>query len=154
MPSGGGLARPAEGRGRATIGWFLTTRYRCRGLRWAAAAGAAMCVLLVLGSAGSEQSGVGLDGAGSGPAGRSASRLPEGTRGVVVDAAWDGFEAGDAVDVHASRTGRRVVDGAEVVYSSGGEAVIAVRPDQVAAVIDAIADGGVTLVLAPQPAPP
>lgn len=80
--------------------------------------------------------------------------MPEGTRGVVVDAAWDGFEAGDSVDVHASSTGRRVVDGAEVVYSSGGEAVIAVRPDQVAAVINAIAAGGVTLVLAPQPAPP
>lgn len=154
MPSGGGLARPAEGRGRAAIGWFLTTRYRYRGLRWAAAAGAAVCVLLVLGSAGSERPGTGLDEAGSGPAGRSASRLPEGTRGVVVDAAWDGFETGDAVDVHAASTGQRVVAEAEVVYSSGGEAVIAVRPDQVAAVIGAVAGGGVTLVLAPRPTPP
>lgn len=153
MANSGGLVRPAEGRGRAAIGWFLTTRYRCRGLRWAAAAGAAVCVLLVLGSAGSEQS-AGLDEAGSGPAGRGASRLPEGTRGVVVDAAWDGFKAGDAVDVHATSTGRLVVAGAEVVYSSGGEAVVAVGPDQVTAVIDAIADGGATLVLAPQPAPP
>ena len=147
MPTSGSSTRPGPARGRAAIGWFLTTRYRCRGLRWVAAAGAAMCVLIVLGSSSPEPPEAGLGQSGT----SSASRLPDGTRGVIVDAAWNGFEAGDIVDVHAVSTGQRIVAEAEVTDATSGEAVIAIQPDQVPAVITAIATRGVTLVLAPAP---
>ena len=155
MSAGAGAARPGAGRSRAVIGWFQTTRHRCRGLRWAAAAGAAACVLVVLGSAGGERPQAQPGEAGSGPAAHPASRLPAGTRGVIVDAAWDGFKAGDIADVHAASTGLRVAAGVEVVDAAADrdKAVIAVRPDRVASVIDAIAGGGVVLVLAPGPGP-
>lgn len=68
-----------------------------------------------------------------------------------MNAAWDGFKTGDIVDIHATTTGQRIVPGAEVVDAASGETVIAVRPDQVTAVITAKATGGVTLVLAPTP---
>ena len=147
MPPRGNPTRPHPGRGRTAIGWFQTTRYRCRGLRWAAAAGAAICVLLVLGSANEEQSTTEPEHSGT----NSPTRLPHGTRGVIVNAAWDGFKTGDIVDIHATTTGQRIVPGAEVVDAASGETVIAVRPDQVTAVITAKATGGVTLVLAPTP---
>ena len=147
MPPRGNPTRPSPGRGRTAIGWFQTTRYRCRGLRWAAAAGAAICVLLVLGSANDEPSEARPEQSDANP----ATRLPASTRGVVVDAAWEGLKAGDIVDVHATTTGQRIVPEAEVLNAASGEAVIAVQPDQVAAVITATATGGVTLVLAPTP---
>ena len=147
MPPRGNPTRPRPGRGRTAIGWFQTTRYRCRGLRWAAAAGAAICVLLVLGSANGEQSTTEPEQSSTNP----ATRLPHGTRGVIVNATWDRFKAGDIVDVHAVSTGQRIVAKAEVLDAASGETVIAVRPDQVAAVITATATGGVTLVLAPTP---
>ena len=147
MPPRGNPTRPHPGRGRTAIGWFQTTRYRCRGLRWAAAAGAAICMLLVLSSANEEQSTTKPEQSSTNP----ATRLPAGTRGVVVDAAWEGFKAGDIVDVHTVSTGQRIVANAEVVDAASGEAIIAVQPDQVAEVITAKATGGVTLVLAPTP---
>lgn len=147
MPPRGNPTRPRPGRGRTAIGWFQTTRYRCRGLRWAAAAGAAICVLLVLGSANEEQSTTRPEQSSANP----ATRLPASTRGVIVDAAWDGFKANDIVDVHAVSTGHRIVAKAKVLDAASGEAVIAVQPDQVAAVITAKATGGVTLVLTPTP---
>ena len=145
MPPRGNPTRPRPGRGRTAIGWFQTTRYRCRGLRWAAATGAAICVLLVLGSANDEPSEAGPEQSGT----SSATRLPDGTRGVIVNATWEGFKTGDIVDVHATTTGQRIVPKAEVLDAASGETVIAVQPDQVAAVITAKATGGVTLVLTP-----
>lgn len=147
MPTRGSPTRPHPGRGRAAIGWFQTTRYRCRGLRWAAAAGAAICVLLVLGSANENQSTTGPEQSNT----NSATRLPDGTRGVIVNAPWNGFKTGDTVDIHATTTGQRIVAKAKVVDAASDEAVIAVQPDQVPAVITADAAGGVTLVLAPDP---
>lgn len=151
MPPRGNPTRPHPGRGRTAIGWFQTTRYRCRGLRWAAAAGAAICVLLVLSSANEEQSTTEPEHSGTNSATRPASQLPAGTRGVIVNATWEGFKAGDIVDVHSTSTGQRIVAKAEVLDAASGEAIIAVQPDQVAAVITAKATGGVTLVLAPTP---
>ena len=151
MPTRGSPTRPHPGRGRAAIGWFQTTRYRCRGLRWAAAAGAAICVLLVLGSANENQSTTALEQSNTSPTTPPASQLPAGTRGVIVNAPWNGFKTGDTVDVHATATGQRIVAKAKVVDAASDEAVIAVQPDQVAAVITAKATGGVTLVLAPNP---
>lgn len=147
MPPRGNPTRPRSARGRTAIGWFQTTRYRCRGLRWAAAVGAAICVLLVLGSANEEQSTTGPEQSSANP----ATRLPAGTRGVIVNATWEGFKTGDIVDIHATTTGQRIVAKAEVLDTASGETVIAVRLDQVAAVITAKATGGVTLVLAPTP---
>ena len=147
MPTRGSPTRPHPGRGRAAIGWFQTTRYRCRGLRWAAAAGAAICVLLVLGSANENQSTTALEQSNTSP----TTRLPDNTRGVIVNATWDGFKPGDTVDIHATTTGQRIVTKAKVVDATSDEAVIAVQPDQVPAVITAKATGGVTLVLAPNP---
>ena len=147
MPPRGNPTRPRPGRGRTAIGWFQTTRYRCRGLRWAAAAGAAICMLLVLSSANGEQSTTEPEQSGI----NSPTRLPDGTRGVIVNATWEGFKTGDIVDVHATTTGQRIVPEAEVLDAASGETVIAVQPDQVAAVITAKATGGVTLVLAPTP---
>lgn len=147
MPTRGSPTRPHPGRGRAAIGWFQTTRYRCRGLRWAAAAGAAICVLFVLSSANENQSTTDPEQSNT----SGTTRLPAGTRGVIVNAPWNGFKTGDTVDVHATATGQRIVAKAKVVDAASDEAVIAVQPDQVPAVITAKATGGVTLVLAPNP---
>ena len=147
MPTRGSPTRPHPGRGRAAIGWFQTARYRCRGLRWAAAAGAAICVLLVLSSANENQSTTALEPPSTSP----TTRLPAGTPGVIVNAPWNGFKTGDTVDIHATTTGQRIVTKAEVVDAASNEAVIAVQPNQVPAVITAEAAGGVTLVLAPNP---
>ena len=147
MPTRGSPTRPHPGRGRAAIGWFQTTRYRCRGLRWAAAAGAAICVLLVLSSANENQSKTDPEQSNT----NSTTRLPADTRGVIVNAPWNGFKAGDIVDIHATTTGQRIVAKAKVVDAASDEAVIAVQPNQVPAVITADAAGGVTLVLAPNP---
>lgn len=151
MPTRGSPTRPHPGRGRAAIGWFQTARYRCRGLRWAAAAGAAICVLLVLGSANENQSTTDPEQSNTNSSTGSATRLPDGTRGVIVNAPWNGFKAGDIVDIHATTTGQRIVAKAKVVDAASDEAVIAVQPDQVPAVITATSTGGVTLVLAPAP---
>ena len=147
MPTRGSPTRPHPGRSRAAIGWFQTTRYRCRGLRWAAAAGAAICVLLVLSSANENQSTTAPEQSNTSP----TTQLPAGTRGVIVNTTWNGLKTGDTVDIHATTTGQRIVAKAEVVDAASNEAVIAVQPNQVPAVITAEAAGGVTLVLAPDP---
>ncbi len=103
----------------------------------------------MLGSDGSESSDGPADPLGAGPETGLAARLPPGTRGVVVDVTRGRFDPGDVVDVHAASTGALVVTEVEVTGADQGGAVIAVHPDQVEPVIEAVTTGGVILVLVP-----
>ena len=61
------------------------------------------------------------------------------------------FAVGDAVDVHAVLDGAAVVLGAPVVLATTDEVILAVPSDRVHAIVDALATGGVMLVLVPPP---
>lgn len=148
-PSGSPRA-PARPPARSRPGTAARLRimlYRHRWLRWAAAAGAALAVLVALRGDPSGPAPVPITTAPPGLAGR----LPAGTRGVPVPVDSEVFAAGDTVDVHAILDGAAVVLGALIVDAREDEVVVAVPGDQVDATVDALTTGGVVLVLVPQP---
>ncbi len=141
---------PASARPRArsrpgTAGRLQIMLYRHRWLRWAAAAGAALAVLVALSDNTPAPAPAPTVIAPPGPAGL----LPPGTRGVPVPVDSEVFTAGDTVDVHAVLDGTAVVRGALIVETREGEVVVALPADQVDATVDALATGGVLLVLVP-----
>ena len=75
--------------------------------------------------------------------------LPPGTRGVPIPAASRVFAVQDWVDVHAVRDGAAVVRGALIADVCEDEVLVAVPVAQVDAAVDALATGGVMLVLVP-----
>ena len=133
---------------RSAIGRLQTMLYRHRWIRWAAAGGAAVAAFMVLGDDPSEPPPAPTAVEPPGLAGL----LPPQTRGIPVPVDTAAFAAGDAVDVHAVLDGAAIATGALVVDTSEGEVVVAVPADQVDATVDALATGGVILVLVPQPA--
>ena len=142
-------ARPALRDGRSAVARLQALLYRHRWIRWAAAAGAALAVLVALGG---EASGPPPAPAVTLPPG-PAGLLPPGTRGVPVPVEWASFAAGVSVDIHAVLDGAAVVTGALVVQADEDEVVVAVPTEDVDATVDALTTGGVILVLVPQPAP-
>lgn len=139
-------ARPPA-RHSSAAGRLRIMLHRHRWLRWAAAAGAALAVLAALGGDSSDPPQAPAEVAPPGP----ATRLPPGTRGVPVPVDSTVFAVGDAVDVHAVLDGAAVVLGAPVVSATTGEVILAVPSDRVDATVDALATGGVMLVLVPPP---
>ena len=149
-------ARPAARGGRNLVARVQATLYRHRWIRWAAAIGAAVIVMVAL-SGGADPEVVPAAPEPSGP----ANRLPPGTRGVPVPVDSAAFAVGDSVDVHAVLDGAAVVRAALVVEARGGqdgviadEVVVAVPAERVDATVDALTTGGVILVLVPHPAAP
>ena len=145
------LARPTASRSRSVVGMLQTALHRHRGLRWAAACGAAIATFSALSP----------DSSDSGAADRSsteamlaqeklAARLPTATRGVSVPSDGGMLQPGDYVDVHATRTGAAVAANVLVVEAIDDSTVIAVHADHVDAVVASLADGGVMLVLVPE----
>lgn len=139
-------ARPST-RHRGAAWRLRILLYRHRWLRWAAAAGAALVVLTALGDDSSDPPQAPAEIAPPGP----STRLPPGTRGVPVPVDSTVFAVGDAVDVHAVLDGAAVVLGAPVVFATTDEVILAVPSDRVHATVDALATGGVMLVLVPPP---
>lgn len=139
-------ARPSA-RHSSAAGRLRIMLYRHRWLRWAAAAGAALAVLASLSDDSSDPPQTPAEIAPSGP----STRLPSGTRGVPVPVESTVFAVGDAVDVHAVLDGGAVVKGAPVVSATTNEVILAVPSDRVDATVDALATGGVMLVLVPPP---
>lgn len=140
-------ARPIAGPGRSTVGWIQTMLHRRRGVRWVAAAGAAVAVFVVLGS--DDPSTGGPEVLAIQPAG-PVDRLPPDTRGVPVPGGNPAFNPGDMVDIHEIRTGAAVVVDATVVMAGEDDTIVAVPVDQVDAMVDALTTGGVILVLVPR----
>lgn len=140
-------ARPST-RQRGAAWRLRIMLYRHRWLRWAAAAGAALVVLAALSGESSDPPPAPAEIAPPGP----STRLPSGTRGVPVPVDSTVFAVGDAVDVHAVLDGAAVVLGAPVVSATTDEVILAVPSDRVDATVDALATGGVMLVLVPPPA--
>ena len=119
--------------------------YRHRWLRWAAAATAALIVLATLRGDPSDPAPAPTTTLPPGP----ADLLPPGTRGMPVPVDSETFAAGDTVDVHAILDGTAVVRSALIIDAGEDEVVVAVPSDQVDATVDALATGGVMLVLVP-----
>ena len=139
-------ARPPA-RHSGAAGRLRILLYRHRWLRWAAAAGAALAVLAALSGDSSDPAQAPVEAAPAGP----STRLPSGTRGVPVPVDSTVFSVGDTVDVHAVLDGAAVVLGAPVVSVTTDEVILAVPSDRVDATVDALATGGVMLVLVPPP---
>ena len=142
--------RPRVRNGRSTIGRIQSMLYRHRWVRFLAAGGAALAVLVALTDDRTEPTHSTIEIGPSGPAGL----LPAGTRGVPVPVDSEVFAAGDTVDVHAILDGTAVVLSALIVDAGEDEVVVAVPGDQVDATVDALTTGGVVLVLVPDPAAP
>ena len=144
-------ARPAARGGRSLVGRAQATLYRHRWIRWAAAIGAAVIVMVALGG-GADPEVAPTAPEPSGP----ADLLPAGTRGVPVPVDSAAFAVGDSVDVHAVLDGAAVVRAALVVEAreDEDEVVVAVPAERVDAAVDALTTGGVILVLVPHPAAP
>ena len=119
--------------------------YRHRWLRWAAAVGAALAVLAALSGESSDPPQEPAEIAPPGP----STQLPPGTRGVPIPVDSTVFTVGDVVDVHGVLDGAAVVLGAPVVSAATDEVILAVPSDRVDATVDALATGGVMLVLVP-----
>ena len=148
MPS----TRPTANFSQNAIGWLQIVRYRYRGVRWIAAAGAAATAFISLQTGPSHNSTVSqIDSFDMLDQSRLSIRLPDDTRGMAVPTDSDVFMPGDRVDVHAVRTGKAKVNDVLVVEVTDDDTVIAVPADQVAAVIDSLTTGGVILTLVPQP---
>ena len=141
--------RPNARDGRSTVGRIQAMLYRHRWVRWAAAGGAALTVVVSLHRAPTEPAPSPIEITPPGPAGL----LPPGTRGVPVPATSQVFAAQDWVDVHAVLDGTAVVRNAVIVDVGEDEVVVAVPDDQVDATVDALATGGVMLVLVPSAQP-
>ena len=140
--------RPSTHSGRGTLGRIQAMLYRHRWVRWAAAGGAALVVVVSLQRTPTDPAPSPIGITPPGPAGL----LPPDTRGVPIPATSRVFAAQDRVDVHAMLDGAAVVRGALIVDASDDEVVVAVPDTQVDATVDALATGGVMLVLVPQPA--
>lgn len=140
--------RPSTHAGRGTLGRIQAMLYRHRWVRWAAAGGAALVVVVSLQRTPTDPAPSPIGITPPGPAGL----LPPDTRGVPIPATSRVFAAQDRVDVHAMLDGAAVVRGALIVDASDDEVVVAVPDTQVDATVDALATGGVMLVLVPQPA--
>ena len=137
--------RPSARDGRSTVGRIQAMLYRHRWVRWAAAGGAALTVVVSLHRTPADPAPSPVEIMPPGPAGL----LPPGTRGVPVPATSQVFAAQDWVDVHAVLDGAAVVRNAVIVDVSENEVVVAVPGDRVDATVDALATGGVMLVLVP-----
>lgn len=138
-------ARPRARRRPGPAARLQITLHRHRWLRWVTAAGAALAVLVALRDDTPDPAPMPASTAPPGPAGL----LPPGTRGVPVPVDNEVFAAGDTVDVHAILDGTAVVRGALIVDTGEDEVVVAVPEGQVDATVDALATGGVMLVLVP-----
>ena len=143
------LPRPTA-RGHSLAARIQTTLYRHRWIRWAAAVGAALIVMVSLGRGSADPEAVPAALEPPGP----ADLLPPGTRGVPVPVESEAFIAGDSVDIHAVFDGAAVVHAALVVEARDDELVVAVPAEQVDATVDALTTGGVILVLVPPPTQP
>ena len=137
--------RPSVRDGRSTAGRIQAMLYRHRWVRWAAAGGAALAVAVSLRGTPTDPTPPPIEITPPGPAGL----LPPGTRGVPIPAISQVFAAQDWVDVHAVLDGAAVVRGALIVDVGEDEVVVAVPDAQVDATVDALATGGVMLVLVP-----
>jgi len=140
--------RPSARNGRSTVGRVRALLYRHRWVRWVAAGGAALAVVVSLQGTPTDPAPSPVEITPPGPAGM----LPPGTRGVPIPATSQVFAAQDRVDVHAVLDGTAVVRGALIVDAGEDEVVVAVPEGQVDATVDALATGGVTLVLVPSEA--
>ena len=137
--------RPSARNGRSTVGRIQSMLYRHRWVRFVAAGGAALAVLVALTDDRTDPTPSPIEIGPPGPAGL----LPPGTRGVPVPVDGPVFAARDSVDVHAVLDGAAVVRGALIVDAGEDEVVVAVPEGQVDATVDALATGGVMLVLVP-----
>ena len=137
--------RPSTRDSRSTVGRIQAMLYRHRWVRWVVAGGAALTVVVSLRGAPTSPTPSPIEVTQPGPAGL----LPPGTRGVPIPAASQVFAAQDRVDVHAVLDGTAVVRGALIVDATEDEVVVAVPDEQVDAAVDALATGGVMLVLVP-----
>lgn len=138
-------ARPPARSRPGPAGRLRIMLYRHRWLRWAAAATAALTVLATLRGDPSDPAPAPTTTLPPGP----ADLLPPGTRGVPVPVDSQVFAPQDWVDVHAVLDGTAVVRGALIVDADEDEVVVAVPNEQVDATVDALATGGVMLVLVP-----
>lgn len=137
--------RPPDGR--AILARLQATLYRHRWIRWAAAGAAALIVFVSLRDPATEPAATLVEATAPGPAGL----LPAGTRGVPIPATSRVFRTQDLVDVHTVIDGTAVVRGALIVDARDDEVVVAVPDSRVDATVDALATGGVMLVLVPHP---
>ena len=140
--------RPSARDGRGTIGRIQAMLYRHRWVRWVAAGGAALIMVVSLQRSPTDPAPAPIEITPPGPAGL----LPPGTRGVPIPAAGQVFAAQDWVDVHAVIDGTAIVRGALIVDAGENGVVVAVPDEQVDATVDALATGGVMLVLVPSEA--
>ena len=147
MPS----ARPTASLGQSATGWLRIVLYRYRGVRWIAAAGAAIISFISLQANPSYDSTTSQsDPFAALEQSQLSMLLPDGTRGMAVPTDSDVFAPGDRVDVHAVRTGKAVVDNALVIEITDDDTLISVPADQVSAMVDSLTTGGVILALVPQ----
>ena len=141
--------RPTARDGRMMVGRIQAMVYRHRWVRFLAAGAAALAVASALWGSPTDPAPSTIEITPPGPSGR----LPPGTRGVPIPETSQVFAAQDRVDVHAVFDGTALVRGALIVEAGEDEVVVAVPSEQVDATVDALATGGVMLVLVPSAKP-
>lgn len=134
-------------RGWGAFGRLRTLLYRYQGLRWVAAAGAALVVFVTLSDQDSGDSCIVADVAAESPGPQAP--LADDARGVPVPADTATLAVGDSVDVHAVIDGAVIVRSAAVSRVTESRAVVAVPVERAETVVEALTTGGVILVLAP-----
>lgn len=140
--------RLPQGRGRGALARLQILIYRHQGVRWLAAAGAALAAFVALNTGDAPE----VNGIADGETSSGVlTRLPRATRGVPVPIDEAVLAAGDVVDLHAVFDSSVVASSALVSVTSKDHAIVAVPVEQVTAVVDAITTGGVIPVLVPRP---
>ena len=137
--------RPSARAGRSTVGRRQAMLYRHRWVRFLAAGGAALAVVVFLRASPTDQAPSPIQITPPGP----ASLLPPSTRGVSIPATSQVFAAQDWVDIHAVVDDTAVVRGALIVDTGEHEVVVAVPDAQADGTVDALATAAVMLVLVP-----
>ncbi len=144
------LTRPSPHHSRSTLGRLQAMLYRHRWVRFLAAGSAAVIVVIALRGTSTDPAPSPVDTTPPGP----AAMLAPGTRGVPIPTTSEVFAVQDWVDLHAVIDGSAVVQGALIVDVNDDEVVVAVPDSRVDATVDALATGGVMLVLVPSQADP
>ena len=148
-PGRGSPRRPTVGPGRGG-GRLRTLLYRHRSLRWAAAVGASVAAFMALRAPAPSEPGEDCALVAAAQATGPADVLPASARGVPVPNDSSALAVGDVVDVHAVLGGAAIVRDAVITGHHDNEAVVAVPAERVGSVVDALAAGGVVLVLVPR----
>ena len=142
------IERPRRRHWRSITGWLALLPHRSTRVRWIAASGAAICTLIAVTQASSNQPNT-SPAATTAAADSLGTKLEDEMRGVVVPVSAQVFRTGDIVDIHSRLDAEPISMAATIIAVADSDLVIAVPASQVSAIVDALTTGGVALALVP-----